>query len=375
VRTAIVSDLHLGSAYGEDLLRDASVRRTLFDEVGAADRLVLLGDILEMRELPLPAALATAGPFFEELGAAMAGREVMLVPGNHDHRLAEPLLETVANEGDAGSLGLDLRQPARQEPAVVIAAWLGDAELTIAYPGAWLREDVYATHGHYMDCHMSLPRVECIAAAGMMRAFGPLPDRATPTDYERTLRPIYGFSFGLAQSELAQRAPRPSERAWRRFSGRDGARSRLQRTAIKAVAGAGIPATIWTLNRLLRADFSPELSTSSISRSGVDAATELARRLGLDAAHLITGHTHRAGPETGDAEWPLSTGGRLHNTGSWTFASAFHRPGTPPGPYWPGTVTWLEDEGPPRRVRLLNGHSREELKATVRRASKTAAGV
>ena len=71
-------------------------------------------------------------------------------------------------------------------------------------------------------------------------------------------------------------------------------------------------------------------------------------------------------------EWPLPDGGQLHNTGSWTFASAFHHPGTPPGPYWPGTVTWLDDEGPPRRVRLLNEHPREALKATVRRAALTA---
>ena len=23
----------------------------------------------------------------------------------------------------------------------------------LAYPGVWLRDDVYATHGHYLDCH------------------------------------------------------------------------------------------------------------------------------------------------------------------------------------------------------------------------------
>ena len=43
----------------------------------------------------------------------------------------------------------------------------------------------------------------------------------------------------------------------------------------------------------------------------------------------------------------------LHNTGSWVFASVFHHPGTPPSPYWPGTVTWVEDSGPPRREQLL----------------------
>ena len=64
----------------------------------------------------------------------------------------------------------------------------------------------------------------------------------------------------------------------------------------------------------------------------------------------------------------LPGGGRLHNTDSWIFASAFHHPGTPPGPYWPGTVTWLEDDGPPRRVRLLDERSREALKEAVARS-------
>lgn len=93
MRTAIVSDLHLGSGFGEDLLRDAAIRRVLFEKLAPADRLVLLGDVIELRELPLAVALEHARPFFEELAEVMAGRTVVLVPGNHDHRVAEPLLE------------------------------------------------------------------------------------------------------------------------------------------------------------------------------------------------------------------------------------------------------------------------------------------
>ena len=86
------------------------MRRTLLEEIAAADRLVLLGDVLELRELPLPAVLDAARPFFEELGEAMTGRPVLLVPGNHDHRLAEPLLERLALEGRA--LGLEQQRRA-----------------------------------------------------------------------------------------------------------------------------------------------------------------------------------------------------------------------------------------------------------------------
>ena len=165
MRTAIVSDLHLGSATGEDIARDPAIRRLLLDEIAGADRLVLLGDALELRDLPLARVLEVVQPFFEELGEAMAGRRIVLVPGNHDHRLAEPLLEEVALSGTG--LGLEHRALPAAGPTGHIAAWLGEAELSISYPGVWLRDDVYATHGHYMDCHMSLPRLECVAAAAM----------------------------------------------------------------------------------------------------------------------------------------------------------------------------------------------------------------
>jgi hypothetical protein len=85
---------------------------------------------------------------------------------------------------------------------------------------------------------------------------------------------------------------------------------------------------------------------------------------------VITGHTHRAGPEEGDAQWPLADGGTLHNTGSWVYADVFHHPGRPPGPYWPGTVTWLEDEGPPQRERLLIERPRDELRGAVQRTAE-----
>lgn len=365
MRTAIISDLHLGSAFGEDLLRDPEIRRVLFEEVAAADRLVLLGDVLELRELPLATVLERSRAFFQELGEAMSGRQVVLVPGNHDHRLAEPLLEQAAFAGRP--LGLAQRSEARGETAMRIARWLGSAQLEIAYPGIWLRDDVYAIHGHYMDCHMTLPRLECITAAAVMRALGPLPDPTTPADYERVLRPAYGFTFSLAQSGLARRATRPSERAWRAISRRNSTRGGARRAALRFAVGAGVPTAIWSVNRLLRAGFEADLSPAAITSSGIAAATEMATRLEVQAPHVITGHTHRGGPGEGDGEWRLPSGGRLHNTGSWVFASAFHHPGTPPSPYWPGTLTWLEDGAQPRRARLLLEHPREELKNVVRR--------
>lgn len=362
MRTAIVSDLHLGGGFGEDLLRDATIRRVLLDELAGADQLVLLGDVVELRELPLAAALDAARPFFEELGEAMAGRPTILVPGNHDHRLAEPLLEQLALAG--APLGLEHRAPLAGDAGSRIAAWLGDAELQLAYPGVWLRDDVYATHGHYMDCYLSLPRMECIVAAATMRTLRPLPSHPAPSDYEHVLRPVYGFTYGLAQGGSVWGKARPSERAWRAMSSRNGSRlGRVRRAAVRAA----IPAGIWGVNRLLHSDFGSDFSSDAIAASGVAAATEMAARLEVDAGHVITGHTHRGGPCDDEAAWPLPGGGSLHNTGNWIFATAFHHPGTPPSAYWPGTITWLEDGKAPRRERLLLDRPHAELRATVDR--------
>jgi UDP-2,3-diacylglucosamine pyrophosphatase LpxH len=364
MRTAIVSDLHLGASNGEDVLRDAEIRRLLLAEIGDADRVVLLGDVVELRDLALGVALDSARPFFEELGAALAGREVTIVPGNHDHRFAEPLLDRLSFAG-ASELGLEhYDEPAPDGAAKTIAAWLGPARLRIAYPGIWLRDDVYATHGHYMDAHLSLPRTECLAVAALIRASGPLPNPATPVDYERVLRPIYGFSFGVAQARARASRPRhhPSESAWKLLSGQ-GSGSAAKRLRSAAAARA-FPAGVWALNRILGSEFQADISAEAIFVSGREAATELAVRLGIDGAHVITGHTHRGGPNDDEA-WPLPGGGSLHNSGSWVFASAFHRPGTPPNSYWPGTVTWLGDEGPPRRVELLRERSHAQMVALI----------
>ncbi len=369
MRTAIVSDLHLGVASREDVLRYPEVRRILFEEIGEADRLVLLGDVVELRDLALGAALDSARPFFEELGEALAGREVTIVPGNHDHRLAEPLLDRLSL-GGATQLVLEQDDEPGAGAGATIAGWLGEARLRIAYPGVWLRDDVYATHGHYMDAHLRLPRPECLATAAMIRIRGPLPTPAAPADYERVLRPIYGFSFGVAQARASIPDPGrpPGLAAWRALGGghrSGGAVKQLRAASLRA----GFPAGIWAVNRVLHSDFEADIGPGAIFRAGVDAATELAARLQVDAAHVITGHSHRGGPNEDEPAWPLPGGGNLHNTGSWVFASAFHRPGVPPDAYWPGTVTWLEDSGPPQRKRLLLDRSHADMTSLVGKRS------
>lgn len=369
MKTAVISDLHLGALAGSDVLRDREVRAVLFEELRGAERLVLLGDAVELRERPLGTALEHALPFFTELGAAVGEIEVVLVPGNHDARFAEPLLDRLSI--DREPLTLDARADPSPGPTATLAAALAPARLRIAYPGIWLRDDVFATHGHYMDVHLRLPRAECVAIAAVRRLSGPLPDPATPADYERLLRPVYGLAYGAAQA-MPRRAHRrrevgPSEAAWELLAGDRPNRNRRRKLKAQA-ARAGFPLAVAGVNRLLRADFEADIHGAAIFRSGVAGATEMARRLGVDGGHVITGHTHRGGPRTEEAPWPLPGGGLLHNTGNWVFSTPLHNPGAPPNSYWPGTVTWIEDSGPPRRVELLRDRTHAEMVALAARA-------
>ena len=52
MKTAVISDLHLGLISGGDGLRDPEIRAVLAAELRGADRLVLLGDAIELRERP-----------------------------------------------------------------------------------------------------------------------------------------------------------------------------------------------------------------------------------------------------------------------------------------------------------------------------------
>ena len=189
-------------------------------------------------------------------------------------------------------------------------------------------------HGHYMDCHLTLPRGECIGSAAVARMTRPLPDPAGPEDYERLLRPLYGLAFGLAQSgdpRFSGGSAGPEERAWKWLFGTSD-HSRRRRIAAAVISQGAVPAATWTLNRLLGTQFEPDLSAAAISSAGIAGVSEAVRRLRIDAEHVIVGHSHRAGPREGEAPWPLAGGGQLHNTGNWIFASAFHRPGSSRGP-------------------------------------------
>jgi predicted phosphodiesterase len=365
VRTVVVSDLHLGARSEGDVLRRRVARDALLERLDGADRLVLLGDTIELRQGPAREAMAVARPVLEELGAALgAGGEVVLVPGNHDHALVAPWLERRGAHVEPPPLGLEEHPGPGAGPATeAIAQWIAPASLTVAYPGIWLRDDVYATHGHYLDRHTTVPTFERLGAGIMGRLVGAVPAEAKPEDYEAALAPLYAWMHAMAERSGGRRRPPSSASAEaRRDLGGDGHRPLRGRL----LAGI-LPLGISGVNRLglgpVRADFSSE----ELRRAGVLAMAEAVTRLGIEARHVLYGHTHRAGPFANDdsLEWALPGGGRLTNTGCWVYEAIFLQRGRS-SPYWPGSVVELSGSGQPILSRLLTKVDPDVLRAPAR---------
>ena len=324
------------------------------------DRLVLLGDVIEMRHGPVSAALGVAAPALEAVGAAMEGGVVVLVPGNHDHGLVRPWLDEVPEP----SLEERVEAAAASPAAEAMVALLAPAQIEIAYPGIWLRDDVYATHGHYLDVFTTIPTFERLGAGLMARLVGAPEPGAIPADFEAVLAPIYAWIESAAHRTRPGRRAAGAGRAGQVWAAMAGpGRRPLRRRAL----AAGFPVLIAALNQAGVGPLRADLSGPGLRRGGLAGMREAAARLEVDAAHLIFGHTHRTGPLPGDdlAEWTTDTM-RLHNAGSWIYARGFVGRDGAAGPYWPGGAVEVSEQGPPVIRRLLGDVAAQDLRAPRR---------
>jgi hypothetical protein len=362
VRTLVISDLHLGARSGVDVLRRPAAQGALTRALDGVDRLVILGDLLELRHGPVYDALDVARPVLRAIGESLgADGEVVLVPGNHDFRLIAPWLDWRSRNGPE-PLGLQERAgPKASTGTRAIARMLQPASLDVVYPGIWLDDGVYATHGHYLDTHVTIPSFERLGAGVLGRLLRAPADRAAaPDDYEVLLAPMYALLDAVAARVADGRAAAPgnvSARAWQSLAG-GGPRAWHSRV----LAGV-FPLGVGALNRMGLGPLKADLSGAELRRASLRAIGEVVARLRIDAHHVLFGHTHRAGPLPDDErhQWQLAGGAALLNVGSWVYESMYldHQWGNP---YWPGGAAELEDGGEPRLVRLLDGVDAGELR-------------
>lgn len=339
MRTLVISDLHLGSRLGRDVLRRPAALEALKAQLDRTDRLVLLGDVIEMLEGRPRAAFEDARPVLRELGRSMGrDREIVVVPGNHDHRLVR---RWVRFETDRGRrLRPAARVPASSSPALsALVRALRPAAVRVHYPGFWLADGVYAHHGHYVDRELLTPRA--VPAPGDPPP-APPPADGWIEDYERGP----GASFAAIQLALGSTLPRGVSAAIDRAAA-------IARTAGMAAA----PALDAALPSPVLAPFSAGLLGQQFRRAGLPAMAAAIGRLGIDARTVVFGHLHRTGPLPGEprGEWtPLKGGPRLLNTGSWVYEPLLLAGAAPGHPYWPGGAVRVDARGRARTVTLLD---------------------
>ncbi|HEY2318139.1 MAG TPA: hypothetical protein VGH67_07560 [Solirubrobacteraceae bacterium] len=360
---------------GADVLRDPRRRAGLVAGLAACDRLVLLGDLLELRHGPLHEALAAAREPLSEIGSALGpGGEVVILAGNHDHHLVGPWTWRRALDGPPRPLGLETAVDwTVGEPLAAVSAMLAPARVRASYPGVWLRSDIWATHGHYLDPHMTVPTIERLGTGLMRRVVGsPATGPAGAEDYEAVLAPLYDWLQAVAQGAAPGRGSGlqgGSVRGWRALAGSGGSggsappgpgrrsvRDFIRRAVRRRAIGATWPLLVGALNRAGLGPLRREVSGPALRRSGLRAMEEVTARLGASAGYVIFGHTHRAGPLPADdpAEWRTRAGAQLINSGSWVYEPAFLGNDPAASPYRAGFAVAIDGDEPPRLINLLD---------------------
>jgi hypothetical protein len=333
VSTLVLSDLHLGSRLRHDVLAQPEPLERLLAALAGIERLALLGDIVELLESPAERAMEVAEPILRLIGGTLGlGKDVILVPGNHDRAL---VADWIGRVGPA--LAPDSRVPLDATPELArVASWLGPGRVQVHYPGVWLAPGVWATHGHYLDRHL-LPE----AAFGVTRGFlGRVPQPgAVPLDYE--------LAGGPSVTRLEAGAIRALPRRL----------ATLAEDVAELVRASTMPPAPRRLLRPGMARFTAGVLGAQMSRASLPALSRVVARLGIDAEWVLFGHVHRLGPLAGDLEkrWRAPRGGpRILNTGSWVYEPLLVHNAAAPHPYWPGGAVILEADRAPRAVGLLD---------------------
>lgn len=349
MRTLVISDLHLGNRAGNDVLRRAAACERLLDAVAGIDRLVLLGDTVELMHRRAEPSMAVAEPVLRALGRRLgAEREVIVVPGNHDAPLAR---RWALAQGPGLGLSADVSPTA--SPALErLVDWLRPARTRVAYPGVWLGDGIWATHGHYLDRHL-IPE----SAVGLLR-LGARRDRgarADPFEYERRRQLRRRRRGGTLGERLAARPV-----------------GTVLEAAAGLLRGALLPQALRLLKQTGLTPVAAGLLDTQMRYAGVPAMARVVERLGIEADVVLFGHVHRRGPIDGE-RWTAENGTRLMNTGSWLYEPLLVDGARPPHGYWPGGGVLLDTTAPaqpPRSVGLLD----DVGAARLRPAGPTAAG-
>jgi hypothetical protein len=351
-RTLVVSDLHIGASDGLSVVERPAALAALLGAIDGCERLVLLGDLIELKDSDPWRSMDVARPILQAIGArAGADRQIVYLPGNHDRAL---IGRWIAAQGAALRTETPVPPDAGRTLATVLE-WLAPARVEVRYPGVWLSELIWAHHGHYLNYYLEphqgygLLRRERTGrprhgAAPAAEGSGPDP-RLTPSDFE-VMFAHHRLHVPARTSTPREPVPDPSivmQRPWH---------ARLHEHILSPRIS---PVVANMLGRQMR-------------RHAIPAVVYAAHDLGVRSSYLLFGHVHRRGPIAGDwlQEWRLDETEVL-NTGSWRFEPVLVQRSLPPHPYWPGGAILIDEQGTPRTLGLLDDLTAEQLTVRHRR--------
>ena len=339
MRTLVISDLHLGIRLGRDVLRRPRGAR------GAARGPSGRGPAGAPRRRG-GAARGAAGAGHGGGGAraprhrrpdglaARGGRR----PGKPRHR-ADASLAAHPRHGAP----LDAAHPGGCDSADAPAHRLARSRAGAShYPGIWLADAVWATHGHYLDRHL-LPESAFGIARGLL---GRLPrDGARPADYEQAGGP----SLTRVEAFLTRWLPRPL--------------AALADDLAEVLRAATMPGPERLLSRRA-APLTARVLGAQMRRASIPALARVVHRLGVEADWVRVRSRAPLRAARGRQPERLAEPGRptAHRQCRLLGVRAAADPsGRPPHPYWPGGAVVLEDGRAPRPIGLLDHLSAADL--------------
>ena len=284
------------------------------------DRLVLLGDVLELRHGPVARRAARRrGRRSRRSARAMAGGEVVLIAGNHDHALVSPVARRGARSTAPGRSGSRSAPGADASPRT--AAMARDARARARrrrLPGRLaarrrLRDarPLPRLPRHGPDVRAPRRRRRCARSRG--RA-----DRRAPTTTRRSSRPSTpGWTCGAQTGcDFGAERQRGTQNAWRTSHVRSGDGPLRARAFAAAFPSGGWRSSTGSAS----ARCHRRLAARAAARRPDRDAGERRRRWGIDARWVIFGHTPPRRPAR--PRRPFEWRG-LMNSGSWVYEEVF----------------------------------------------------